>query len=118
MGGARRPRPRPCPRHSPPSRPICGPTPTRVAIIRAYGRFERALAGARAPRAVWQTPAEFMGTTLARLPVAAAPVRRLTALFEIARFSAHPVGAEARDTACDCLDQIGAALEEDATRAR
>jgi hypothetical protein len=93
------------------------PDPRR-AIIRAYGRFERALAGARAPRAVWQTPAEFMRATLARLPVAAAPVRRLTALFELARFSAHPLGVEARDTACDCLDQIGAALEEDATRAR
>jgi hypothetical protein len=90
----------------------------RLAIIRAYGRFERALAGARAPRAAWQTPAEFMRTTLARLPVATAPVRRLTALFEIARFSAHPVGTEARDAACDCLDEIGAALEEDTARAR
>lgn len=90
----------------------------RLAIIRAYGRFERALAGARAPRAVWQTPAEFMRTTLARLPAAAAPVRRLTTLFEIARFSAHPVGPEARDAACDCLDEIGTALEEDAARAR
>jgi len=90
----------------------------RVAIIRAYGRFERALAGARAPRAVWQTPAEFMRTTLARLPGAAAPVGRLTALFEIARFSAHPVGPGARDAACDCLDEIGTALEEDAARAR
>jgi uncharacterized protein DUF4129 len=90
----------------------------RRAIIRAYGRFERALAGARAPRAVWQTPAEFMRATRARFPGAAAPVRRLTGLFEIARFSAHPLGAEARDAACDCLDQIGAALEEDAARAR
>lgn len=90
----------------------------RRAIIRAYGRFERALAGARAPRAVWQTPAEFMRTTLARFPRAAAPVRRLTALFEVARFSAHPLGVEARDAACDCLDQIGTALEEDTARAR
>jgi Domain of unknown function (DUF4129) len=90
----------------------------RLAIIRAYGRFERALAGARAPRAVWQTPAEFMRATLARLPVAAAPVRRLTALFEVARFSAHPLGLEARDAACDCLDEIGTALEEDAARER
>ena len=90
----------------------------RRAIIRAYGRFERALAGARAPRAAWQTPAEFMRTALTRFPVADAPVRRLTALFEIARFSAHPLGAEARDAACDCLDEIGAALEEDAARAR
>jgi multisubunit Na+/H+ antiporter MnhB subunit len=90
----------------------------RVAIIRAYGRFERALAAARAPRAVWQTPAEFMRSTLARLPVASAPVRRLTALFEVARFSTHPLGAEARDAACDSLDEIGTALEEEAVRER
>ena len=90
----------------------------RVAIVRAYGRFERALAAARAPRAAWQTPAEFMRTTLARLPVPAAPVRRLTALFEVARFSTHPLGAEARDAACDSLDEIGTALEEDAARER
>ena len=89
----------------------------RLAIIRAYGRFERVLAAARAPRAAWQTPAEFMRTTLARLPVPAAPVRRLTALFEIARFSTHPLGGEARDAACDCLDAIGTALE-DAARER
>lgn len=90
----------------------------RVAIVRAYGRFERALAAARAPRAAWQTPAEFMRTTLARLPVPDAPVRRLTALFEVARFSTHPLGAEARDAACDSLDEIGTALEEDAARER
>lgn len=89
----------------------------RLAIIRAYGRFELALAAARAPRAPWQTPAEFMRTTLARLPVPAPPVRRLTALFELARFSTHPLGAEARDAACDCLDEITTALEEDAARA-
>jgi hypothetical protein len=90
----------------------------RVAIVRAYGRFERALAAARAPRAAWQTPAEFMRTTLARLPLPAAPVRRLTALFEVARFSTHPLGAEARDAACDSLDEIGTALEEGAARER
>ncbi len=90
----------------------------RVAIIRAYGRFERALAAARAPRAAWQTPAEFMRATLARLPVPAGPVRRLTALFEVARFSTHPLGVEARDAACDSLDAIGTALEQDASRER
>jgi hypothetical protein len=90
----------------------------RLAIIRAYGRFEGALAAARAPRATWQTPAEFMRATLARVPVPAPPVRRLTALFEIARFSAHSLGAEARDAACDCLDEITTALDEDAARER
>jgi hypothetical protein len=88
----------------------------RVAVIRAYGRFEDALAAARAPRVPSQTPTEFMRTTLARLPVPVPPVARLTALFEIARFSDRHLGAEARDTACDCLDEITAALDTEAPR--
>ena len=83
----------------------------RVAIIRAYGRFERVLAAARVPRAAWQTPAEFMRTTVVRLPVPARPVERLTALFEVARFSNRPVAGAARDAACDCLDEITTALD-------
>jgi uncharacterized membrane protein YfcA len=90
----------------------------RVAIIRAYGRFEHALAAVRAPRGAWQTPAEFMRTTLARLPVPIPPVARLTALFEIARFSDRPVGVEAREAACDCLDEITAALSTEPPRGR
>lgn len=82
----------------------------RVAIIRAYGRFERALARAGTPRTPWQTPAEFMRTTVARLPAAILPVTRLTRLLEVARFSDRPLGIEARDNACDCLDAIRAAL--------
>ena len=30
----------------------------------------------------------------------------------------HPLGAEARDAACDSLDEIGTALGEDAARGR
>ena len=82
----------------------------RVAIVRAYHRLERALAGARAPRAPWQTPAEFMRTPLGRLAVPAPPVARLTALFELARFSDRSLDAAARDEACDCLDAITTAL--------
>ena len=88
----------------------------RVAIIRAYGCLERALAAARAPRAAWQTPAEFMRTTLARLPLPAAPLRHLTALFEVARFSRHPLGTDARDAACDCLEEITTVLDRETTR--
>jgi len=84
----------------------------RAAIIRAYGRFEHTLAAAQAPRAPWQTPAEFMRTTVDRLAVPAGAVRQLTALFEVARFSDRPVGPAARDTACDCLDAITAALAD------
>jgi hypothetical protein len=88
----------------------------RAAVIRAYARFEHALAGVRAARAPWQTPAEFMRTTLARLAVPVPPVERLTALFEIARFSDRPLGAETRAAACDCLDEITTA--HDAEHAR
>jgi Domain of unknown function (DUF4129) len=83
----------------------------RAAVIRAYGRFEHAAADARAPRAPWQTPGEFRRVVVARLPLPAPPVDRLTSLFEIARYSARPVDAAARDAACDCLDEIIAALE-------
>ena len=83
----------------------------RVAVIRAYGRFEHALADVRLPRAPWQTPAEFMRTTIARLTVPVPPVERLTALFEIARFSDRPLGADARTAACDSLDEITTALQ-------
>jgi hypothetical protein len=83
----------------------------RAAVIRAYARFEHAAAAARAPRVPWQTPAEFRRAIVTRLPVPASPVERLTALFEIARFSDRPLGADARATACDALDEITTALE-------
>jgi hypothetical protein len=89
--------------------PRAEPDP-RLAVIRAYGRFEQAAAAARAPRVPWQTPTEFMRAIVPRLPVPAAAVARLTALFELARFSDRPVAPSARAAACDCLDEITAAL--------
>jgi len=90
----------------------------RAAVILAWSRFEHALAAARAPRAPWQTPAELTRTVLARLPLPRTAVERLTALFELARFSQRPLGAEARTAACASLDEITTALDEDARRAR
>jgi hypothetical protein len=82
----------------------------RRAIVRAWRRFEQALVDVRAPRAPWQTPSELMRSTLARLPVPPAPLERLTRLFEAARFSDRPLGPDARDAACDCLEDVQAAL--------
>jgi uncharacterized membrane protein YfcA len=90
----------------------------RAAIIAAYRRFELALAAARLPRAAWQTPAEFMRAALTQVAVPAPAVRRLTTLFELARFSDRPLGVEARDDACDCLDAVRAALDTEPPRAR
>jgi hypothetical protein len=84
----------------------------RVAILRIYGNFERVLAGAASPRRPWQTPVEFMRSALGRLPLPAAAVRRLTEIFELARFSQHPVGAEERDSAWHCLIEIRGALDK------
>lgn len=100
-----------------PGDPRAEPDP-RLAIIRAWRRFEHALAATRAARAPWQTPAEFMRTALARLPLPVPAVLRLTALFEVARFSRSPLAADTRDAACDYLDEIQAALAEDSTRGR
>lgn len=100
-----------------PGDPRAEPDPRR-AIIRAWGRFEHALAPTRAARAPWQTPAEFMRAALAQLSLPVPPVTRLTALFELARFSRRPLDADTRDAACECLDEITAALGEDAARAR
>ena len=52
-----------------------------------------------------------MRATLAHVPIPVPPVARLTALFETARFSDQPIGTDARDAACDSLDEIERALE-------
>jgi heme/copper-type cytochrome/quinol oxidase subunit 2 len=93
-------------------------TEPRAAIIRIYRRFELALATARVPRAAWQTPTEFMRTVLAQAALPTAPVERLTTLFELARFSERPLGAEARADAFECLDAVKTALEANAAHAR
>ena len=90
----------------------------RAAIIRTYRRFELALSAAHVPRAAWETPAEFMRTVLGRALIPATPVERLTALFELARFSDRPLGADARTAACDCLDEVKTSLETESLHAR
>lgn len=91
----------------------------RLAIIRCYDRFERALAGADVRRPPWQTATEFMRTALAHPRLPADGVRDLTALFEVARFSRHEIGPAHRERAWRVLMAVKAALEkEDADAAR
>jgi hypothetical protein len=91
----------------------------RLAIIRCYDRFERALAGADVRRPPWQTATEFMRTALAHPLLPADGVRELTSLFEVARFSRHEIGPAHRERAWGALMAVKAALEkEDADAAR
>jgi hypothetical protein len=89
----------------------------RRAIILCYRRFEQALAASGFPRAPWETPTEFMRKALGRLALPPEAVRALTRLFQISRFSTHPLGPADRDHAIGALIAIKAALEEAAARA-
>jgi hypothetical protein len=84
----------------------------RRAIIRCYARFERVAAESGLRRPPWSTPMEFMREALGRLPVPRAAVPALTGLFELARFSHHPLGTPERDRALAALDEIRTAIEE------
>jgi uncharacterized protein DUF4129 len=90
---------------------LAGEPDPRTAIIRCYRRFERFAAQARVPRAPWQTSSEFVREALSRLTLPRAAVEQLTRLFELARFSHHPVEPGELDGARACLEDIRAALE-------
>lgn len=83
----------------------------RVAIRKIYQNFERVLAAAEVRRRPWQTPAEFARTALARLTLPRQLVEELTRLFEIARFSTHPLGASERERAWRSLTAIRSEIE-------
>src|SRR5262249_59105236 len=85
----------------------------RLAIIRCYDRFEKALAAADVRRPPWQTVLEFMRTALKHPRLPDADVRELTCLFEVARFSRHELGPEHRERAWQALIAVKAALEEE-----
>jgi Domain of unknown function (DUF4129) len=75
----------------------------RRAIIAAYARMETALAATGLPRRPAEAPLEYVERALLSLDTSAAAVRRLTDLFEWARFSQHEPEASMRDDAVDAL---------------
>ena len=75
----------------------------RRAIIAAYARMERALAFGGIPRRPSEAPLEYLERALRELDTSAAGVRRLTDLFEWAKFSQHEPEPEMRDEAIDAL---------------
>jgi hypothetical protein len=75
----------------------------RRAIIAAYARMEVALAAGGIPRRPSEAPFEYVERALGDLQTSAESVRRLTDLFEWAKFSQHEPGPEMRDEAIDAL---------------
>jgi uncharacterized protein DUF4129 len=88
----------------------------RRAIVAAYARMETALARAGVPRRPPEAPFEYLERALTALDTSAESVRRLTALFEWAKFSHHEPNPAMRDEAVDALvavrDELRAPAEE------
>jgi len=78
----------------------------RKAIIAAYARMERALALHGLPRRESEAPLEYMARVLSDLTASERPVRRLTDLFALAKFSDHPIDAAMKDKAISALESI------------
>ena len=92
----------------------------RRAIIKAYARVERLFAAYGLPRDPSEAPIEYLTRVLGELRASGSALRRLTALFEWAKFSAHDVDTPMRDEAIASLvavrDELRANRIEDEER--
>jgi hypothetical protein len=78
-------------------------TDPRRAIIAAYARVERLFATYGLPRDPSEAPLEYLDRVLPELRASGSALRRLTGLFEWAKFSSHEVDRPMRDEAIEAL---------------
>ena len=83
----------------------------RQAVIRAYARMERTLAARGLPRRETEAPLEYLGRVLDAVQASAHSVRRLTQLFQRARFSTHEIDTGMKQDAIEALSGLRAELE-------
>jgi Domain of unknown function (DUF4129) len=81
------------------------PDPRR-AVIAAYARLERVLAAHGLPRRPAEAPLEYLARMLNHLSVSPEAARRLTDLFERAKFSQHVVRTEMKEEAISALETV------------
>lgn len=91
------------------------PDPRR-AVIACYRRLEDVLHQHGLARAPWQTPLEYVRAALLRFHLPANRLQGLTLLFELAKFSAHPLEGSDKDLAIAALHAIKGALEQEGKR--
>jgi hypothetical protein len=82
----------------------------RRAVIAAYARMERALAAHGIPRRRFEAPHEYLARVLTEVTGGGLAARRLTALFERARFSPHEVDAAMKSEAIEAIESLQADL--------
>lgn len=78
----------------------------RKAVIAAYVRFEHVLAASGVRRDRAETEEEYLNRFLGSLEVSERAGRRLTDLFEWARFSQHAVDVEMKEEAIVALEEL------------
>jgi hypothetical protein len=86
------------------------PSEPRAAVIEAYARMEQVLADSELSRAAAEAPREYLARVLSERGMPRQSLATITALFEEARFSAHPVHPSAPGRALSELDEVRAAL--------
>jgi hypothetical protein len=87
----------------------------RKAVIGAYAKMERTLAARGFPKHEAEAPLEYLGRILGIVEGSGHSARRLTRLFERARFSPHDVDQKMKDDAIESLVGLRAQLEAPAT---
>jgi hypothetical protein len=86
-------------------------TETRQAIIACYARMEHLLEDHGVPALRHLTPQEYMGAALRGLDLPLDACAGLIQLFELARYSVHPLDDSARTTAIVHLERLTAHLQ-------
>ena len=87
----------------------------RKAVIGAYAKMERTLAARGFPRRESEAPLEYLGRILGIIEGSGHSARRLTRLFERARFSPHEIDQKMKDDAIESLVGLRAQLEAPST---
>jgi hypothetical protein len=75
----------------------------RKAVIAAYSRMERSLASFGLPRRPFEAPVEYLRRVLEELRSGSPAARRLTHLFERAKFSQHSIDGAMKEEAIDAV---------------
>ena len=78
----------------------------RRAVIGAYARMERSLAGVGMPRARHEASLEYLDRLLTLVDAPGAVAQRLTDLFQVAKFSDHSIGEEMKREAIGLLVEL------------
>ncbi len=90
------------------------PLEPREAVIAAYAAMERSYGARGLARPAFEAPREYLHRLLTAGSASEDEAAELTALFEEARYSTHPILASARDRARAALSTLRARLREEA----